>query len=49
MSCMNSKLDSNIQTIFLPASEKVQLVSSKLVKEVVRLGGKTYGFDSENI
>ncbi len=49
MSCMNSILDSNIQTIFLPASSKLQLVSSKLVKEVVRLNGDTGCFLSANV
>jgi len=49
MSCMNAKLDSSINTIFLPASEKMQLVSSKLVKEVVRLGGSAHEFASQNV
>ena len=49
MSCMNSKLDSSVQTIFLPASEKMQLVSSRLVREVVRLGGEVYEFASKNV
>jgi pantetheine-phosphate adenylyltransferase len=47
LSCMNSKLDDKIQTIFLPASERMQLVSSKLVKEVVRLGGNAGDFTSK--
>lgn len=49
MSCMNSKLDQNIQTIFLPASEKMQLVSSRMVKEVVRLGGNVGEFASDYV
>ena len=49
MSCMNSKLNDKIQTIFLPANEKLQLVSSKLVKEVMRLGGDTGDFISNNV
>lgn len=36
---MNSKLDPEIQTIFLPASENTQFVAAKLVKEIARLGG----------
>jgi pantetheine-phosphate adenylyltransferase len=36
---MNSKLDPEIQTIFLPASENTQFVAAKLVKEISRLGG----------
>jgi pantetheine-phosphate adenylyltransferase len=39
MSCMNSRLNPNIQTIFLPASERNQFVSSSLVKEIYALGG----------
>jgi pantetheine-phosphate adenylyltransferase len=44
LSCMNSKLDSNFQTIFLPASEHMQLISSKIVKEVAKLGGDISDF-----
>ena len=39
MACMNSRLDGNIETIFLPASEKNQFISSRLVKEIASLGG----------
>jgi pantetheine-phosphate adenylyltransferase len=39
LSCINSKLAPNIQTIFLPASETTHFISSKMVKEVSRLGG----------
>lgn len=49
MACMNFKLDPEIQTIFLPASEKLQLVSSKLVKEVIRLGGDVQDFTSKYV
>ncbi|MCT4634944.1 MAG: pantetheine-phosphate adenylyltransferase [Rickettsiales bacterium] len=49
MSCMNSILDSEMQTIFLPASADLQLVSSKFVKEVTRLGGDTGGFISDRV
>ena len=44
LSCMNSKLDPEFQTIFLPASEHLQLISSKIVKEVAKLGGDTAAF-----
>jgi pantetheine-phosphate adenylyltransferase len=47
MSCMNSKLSNNIQTVFLPAAEKMQLVSSKLAKEVIKLGGHIPEFISD--
>ncbi len=49
MSCMNSILDNELQTIFLPAASKLQLVSSKIVKEVARLGGDTGDFISDNV
>jgi pantetheine-phosphate adenylyltransferase len=39
MACMNSRLNYDIETIFLPASEKNQFISSKLVKEICSLGG----------
>jgi pantetheine-phosphate adenylyltransferase len=44
MSCMNSRLDTNIETIFLPASEKHQFISSRLVKEIASLGGDISSF-----
>jgi pantetheine-phosphate adenylyltransferase len=49
MSCMNSILDNELQTIFLPAASKLQLVSSKIVKEVSRLGGDTGDFVSDRV
>lgn len=39
MACMNSQLNSQIQTVFLPASERSHFISSRLVKEVARLRG----------
>lgn len=44
MACMNSRLDERIETIFFPASEKNQFISSKLVKEIVSLGGDISAF-----
>ncbi|GAB4164397.1 MAG: pantetheine-phosphate adenylyltransferase [Rickettsiaceae bacterium] len=44
MACMNSRLDDTVETIFLPASEKNQFISSKLVKEIVSLGGDISAF-----
>ncbi|MFT6077466.1 MAG: pantetheine-phosphate adenylyltransferase [Myxococcota bacterium] len=49
MSGMNSKLDPEIQTIFLPASESTHFVASRLVKEVARLGGDVSGLVSKNV
>jgi len=44
MACMNARLDDTIETIFLPASEKNQFISSKLVKEIVSMGGDISAF-----
>ncbi len=49
MSAMNSKLNSDIQTIFLPASENYHFTASKLVKEIARLGGDISKFVSKNV
>lgn len=44
MACMNSRLDDTVETIFLPASEKNQFISSKLVKEIASMGGDISSF-----
>lgn len=44
MASMNSILDDDVQTILFPSSDEYQLVSSKLVKQVVKLGGDTKNF-----
>lgn len=44
MSCMNSKLAPSIETVFLPASDKTQFISSRFVKEIARLGGDIHSF-----
>lgn len=49
MSAMNSKLNSEIQTIFLPASENHHFTASKLVKEIARLGGDISKFVSKDV
>lgn len=46
---MNSKLNPNIQTIFLPASENNHFIASKFVKEVARLGGDVTKFVSTDV
>src|SRR3989338_3858145 len=46
---MNSKLNPNIQTVFLPASEKHHFIASKFVKEVMKLGGDVSNFVSKNV
>jgi pantetheine-phosphate adenylyltransferase len=44
MACMNSRLEPGIETVFLPASEKNQFISSKLVKEIASLSGDISSF-----
>lgn len=46
---MNSKLNPNIQTIFLPASETNHFIASRLVKEIARLKGDISNFVSDNV
>lgn len=46
---MNSKLDPNVQTVFLPASETNHFIASKFVKEVARLDGDISKFVSKNV
>ncbi len=46
---MNSMLDPNIQTIFLPASESKHFIASRLVKEVAKLRGDVSKFVSQNV
>lgn len=44
MACMNARLDETIETIFLPASEKNQFISSRLVKEIASMNGDISAF-----
>lgn len=46
---INSKLDSEIQTVFLPAAEKTHFVASRFVKEAARLGGDVSELVSPNV
>lgn len=39
MAYMNKKLNESIETIFIPATEKENFISSSFVKEIARLGG----------
>jgi pantetheine-phosphate adenylyltransferase len=43
MALMNRRLQPNIETVFLMAGEAYSFISSKLVKEVFRLGGDISG------
>jgi pantetheine-phosphate adenylyltransferase len=43
MTLMNRKLDSIVETVFMTPSEEYVYVSSRLIKEVVSLGGRVTG------
>ena len=45
---MNRKLSNNIETIFLMSDVENQIISSKFVKEIVRLGGDIKKFTTKN-
>lgn len=49
MSGMNSKLNPEVQTVFLPASESTHFIASSFVKEIARLGGKVDDLVSKNV
>ena len=49
MTGMNARLDSNIETIFLMASEKHQFISSRFVKEIYFLNGEVKSFIPKNV
>jgi pantetheine-phosphate adenylyltransferase len=44
MAGMNHRLDGEIETVFLAASETHQFISSRFVKEIARLGGDVASF-----
>ena len=49
MATMNARLDPDIETVFLSASERQQFVASRLVKEIARLGGDVAEFVSPRV
>lgn len=49
MACMNARLNDDIETVFLPASEKNQFISSRLIKEIASLGGDISPFVIEEV
>src|SRR5205823_13612466 len=49
MALMNRRLAPSIETVFLMAKEEYSYVSSRLVKEVARLGGDVTGLVPESI
>jgi pantetheine-phosphate adenylyltransferase len=44
MAGMNYRLDPNVETVFLMASERHQFISSRFVKEIAQLGGDISSF-----
>jgi len=49
MALMNRRLSTEIETVFLMAKEEYSYVSSRLVKEVARLGGDVAGLVPESV
>ncbi len=49
MATMNARLEPDIETVFLSASENQQVVASRLVKEIARLGGNVVEFVSPRV
>lgn len=49
MALMNSKLDSNIETVFMMTSSEYSYVSSSSVKQVARFGGNIKDFVPEEL
>lgn len=49
MAGMNARLNSEVETVFLMASDRHQFISSRFVKEIGVLGGDVSHFVSENV
>lgn len=49
MASMNRRLHKEITTVFLPASETTQFISSRFVKQIGKLGGDISSFVSPNV
>jgi pantetheine-phosphate adenylyltransferase len=49
MTAMNQQLDRNIETVFLMADPRHQAIASRLVKEIVVLGGDVSLFVSDEV
>ena len=49
MAGMNSRMNPEIETVFLMASDKYQFISARLVKEIARLGGDVAQFVSPRV
>ena len=49
MAGMNNRLNPNVETVFLMASDKYQFISSRFVKEIGQLGGDVSHFVSTRV
>ncbi|TLD69648.1 pantetheine-phosphate adenylyltransferase [Phragmitibacter flavus] len=49
MALMNRKLDARVETIFLTPREELTYISSRIVKEIARLGGDVTTFVPPNV
>jgi pantetheine-phosphate adenylyltransferase len=49
MASMNSRLNPNVQTVFLTATDKLQFISSRFVREIADLGGDVSQFVSTGV
>ena len=49
MAAMNARLNPEIETMFLMASERCQFISSRFVKEISQLGGDVSSFVSPRV
>ncbi|MDP7281943.1 MAG: pantetheine-phosphate adenylyltransferase, partial [Candidatus Poribacteria bacterium] len=46
---MNARLNPDVETVFLMASDRHQFISSRFVKEIAALGGDVGAFVSEPV
>jgi pantetheine-phosphate adenylyltransferase len=49
MAGMNNRLNPNVETVFLMASDKYQFIASRFVKEIAQLGGDVSPFVSPRV
>ena len=49
MAAMNHRINNDVETVFLMASDRHQFISSSMVKEIARLGGDVHPFVSTHV
>jgi len=49
MALMNRKLEPRLETVFMMPAEAYSYLSSRLVKEIARLGGSVHGLVPESV